>query len=491
MFHLNLRKKMIACFSLQLIFYIAFGLTFLKDFEMFKEDVTLLMHAGNLSNICLEIRRYEKNFIIGHDELDYLTAKYYVKEAIAYVPGIMKDLEIMPHPEHLSDLTAKLKEYNNAFETFKTNCAGEESTLECDTPAKLRTLGQDLVQISEDLVDFEQRKMVDFMSNFRQQLLRSVAFLIGLSVLTMVLLYINIVRPLKSIEKAASKVAKGPFTLLPVPAKKNDEVSSVLHAFNSMVSELKQHQDQLFEAKKLSSIGTLASGTAHQINNPLNNISTSCQLALSELEDGDCKFIGKMLETIEQETQRASEIVRGLLEFSRAQTFSMQPALLEDVIKNVMRLVESELKPGITLKKDIPQGLTLFLDVQKMVEALLNLIINAIHAISEPPGIVCISASTDDNSGLASIIIEDTGIGIDEENVQKIFDPFFTTKDVEKGTGLGLAVVYGIIKKHKGSIRVESVKGQGTRFIITLPYNPKDDQLNTGTESKDKRENNA
>jgi len=482
---------MIACFSLQLIFYVAFGLTFLKDFEMFKEDVTLLMHAGNLSNICLEIRRYEKNFIIGHDEEDYLTAEKYVKEAIAYVPGIMKDLEIMPHPEHLSDMAKKLKEYGNAFESFKNNCANQVSDLECDTPAKLRSLGQDLVQISEDLVDFEQRKMVDFMNNFKRQLLRSVAFLIVLTVFTMLLLYINIMRPLKSIEKAANQIAKGPFTLLPVPPKKDDEVSSVLHAFNSMVTELKQHQDQLFEAKKLSSIGTLASGTAHQINNPLNNISTSCQLALSELEEGNCHFIEKMLETIEQETQRASEIVRGLLEFSRTQTFSLQPALLDDVITNVMRLVESELQPGISLKKDIPQGLTLYLDVQKMIEALLNLLINAIHAIPDPPGTIFITASVDKNSGQASIIIEDTGIGIEEENVHKIFDPFFTTKNVDKGTGLGLAVVYGIIKKHNGSIRVESALGQGTRFIITLPYSSKDDQLNTGTESKNLRENNA
>jgi len=488
-FQLNLRQKMFACLTLQLIFFVVLGLTFFKDFKMFHEDITLLIHASKLSNICLEIRRYEKNFIMRHDAKDFHTAVNYVEEAKSYITDIKNDLLIMPQPNHLNNLAAKLKQYKAALEYLKTQCTENTLKYDCDSQKTLRLLGQDLVQISEDLVKLERHRMVDFISNFKTQLLRSVGFLLTLTILTMLFLYINIMLPLKSIEKAAGQVAKGPFTLLPVPVKK-DEVSSVIKAFNSMVSELKQHQEQLFEAKKLSAIGTLASGTAHQINNPLNNISTSCQLALSELKEGDCQYVSKMLETIEQETQRAGEIVRGLLEFSRTQTFSMQAVLLKNVVKNAMRLVASEVPPGITLKKDIPDGLTLYLDGQKMVEALLNLLINAIHAIPEPPGTVSITASADENSELASIIIEDTGVGIDKEHVQKIFDPFFTTKNVDQGTGLGLAVVYGIIKKHNGSIRVESVKGQGTRFIITLPYR-QNDQLTADRDNNETRVKNA
>jgi len=475
-FHLNLRHTMIACFCVQLIFYIVLGVSFIKDFEMFNEDVALLMHAGNLSNICLEIRRYEKNFIIGHEEDDFHKAIDYVEEAIAYVPSIIKDLEIMPHPSHLADLTAKLKEYRNTFESFKNDCPKDLDIIECRSRETFRSLGQDLVQTSKELVEFEQDKMVTFIGNFKTRLIYSGIFLVVLTILTMVLLYINIALPLKSIEKAARQVAKGPFTILPVP-KKNDEVGSVLHAFNTMVSELKQQQEQLFQAKKLSSIGTLASGTAHQINNPLNNISTSCQLAFTELQNGNCQFIEKMLATIEQETMRASEIVRGLLEFSRTQTFSMRPVPLDDVVSNAMRLVAGEMQTGIVIEKDIQDDLTLYLDSQKMVEALINLLINAIHSITKPPGVVSITATADQKYQQASIIIEDSGVGIEKNDLQKIFDPFFTTKNVDQGTGLGLAVVYGIIKKHNGSIRVESTKGAGTRFIINLPYrNDQDDE---------------
>jgi signal transduction histidine kinase len=236
-----------------------------------------------------------------------------------------------------------------------------------------------------------------------------------------------------------------------------------------MVTDLEEQQEQLFQAKKLSSIGTLASGTAHQINNPLNNISTSCQLALADMGDDKDSFVVKMLQTINQETQRAGEIVRGLLEFSRAQTFSPQICPLVEIVTTVKRLVASEAPAGITIETDIPEDVLIFVDMQKMVEALLNLTINAIQAIPEPSGSIFIGAEKNTEKKEAVITIADTGVGIDQENLAKIFDPFFTTKNAEHGTGLGLAVVYGIIKKQNGSIRVESTKGKGTSFIITLP----------------------
>lgn len=487
MFQLNLRQKMIGCFTIHLIFYIFLGVTFLKDFELFEEDVTLLMQAGNLSNICLEIRRYEKNYIMRHDEENFKTVLGYVEEAIQAVPVIVNDLKIMPHPPYLNDLNSKLVEYRDVFQEYKENCS-QDRDIACPSQMTLRSLGHDLVQISLGLVELEQQKMANFIKTIKRQLFSSFALLSVLTVFTLITLYYNIVLPLRKIEAAARQIAKGTFSLLPLP-RKEDEISNVLQAFNSMVSELEQKQEQLFQAKKLSSIGTLASGTAHQINNPLNNISTSCQLALTEIEKGhDCQFVRRMLQTIEQETQRAGEIVRGLLEFSRVQTFTMKPVLFEDVVKKALRLVASEIPPGVTITKDIPARLTLNLDVQKMVEALLNLFINAIQAIPEPPGLVSLTASIDEKIDKAIITVEDNGAGIDSDNLPKIFDPFFTTKNGDEGNGLGLAVVYGIIKKQNGSIKVESVKGKGTCFIITLPICHKPAQQGIAPDTHDTRE---
>lgn len=174
--------------------------------------------------------------------------------------------------------------------------------------------------------------------------------------------------------------------------------------------------------KKMQLIGTLASGTAHQINNPLNNISTSCQLALSELEDDKDSFVVKMLQTISQETERAGEIVRGLLEFSRAQTFSPQAFPLTEIVCKVKQLVLGEVPAGITIDMEIAEDIIVFVDVQKMVEALLNLTINAIQAISEPPGSVSVKAEKDEEQKNVAITIVDTGMGIDQEHLAKIFD---------------------------------------------------------------------
>ena len=468
MIPLNLRQKMIGCFCLHLLFYIIVCVTFLKDFELFNDDITLLMHAGNLSNICLEIRRYEKNFIIRQDSDDFIKVFEYIQEAQEFVPQVIDDLKIMHHPPYLQDFKSKLTAYRKAFTEFEEHCTPDQKVSVCPLREQVRKLGKDLVKISENLVKFEQNKMNTFIAKFKKRLFHAVFFLTLLSIFTILLLYTSIIKPLKKVENAAIDIANGTFSLVEVDDKKG-EIRSVLRAFNKMVKDLEVQQEQLFQAKKLSSIGTLASGTAHQINNPLNNISTSCQLALSEIDPEQNPLVTKMLETINQETQRAGEIVRGLLEFSRAQTFSLQPYQLAEVVSKMKQLVAGEIPAGITLDTDIPEDITLFIDVQKMVEALLNLTINAIQAIPEPPGAVTIGAEkTADNKNVV-ITVADTGTGIDKKYLQKIFDPFFTTKNAENGTGLGLAVVYGIIKKQNGAVRVESEKGKGTRFIITLP----------------------
>ncbi|MEW6521404.1 MAG: HAMP domain-containing sensor histidine kinase [Thermodesulfobacteriota bacterium] len=473
MFQLNLRQKMLGFFVLKLAFFISLGAFLYKDFGVFNEDVTILIRAIRLSNTCLEIRRYEKNFIMRSDLEDFLTAQKYINEAIEYLAFLQNDLS-RPRPQLVGKIETKLQQYRSAFKALKDRCdicSEHEIKILNDSRELLRTMGRELIALSDEFVLFEQNKLSRFVQHFQIQLFFYLLLLGVFTIFTTVMIFKTLIRPLKMIEVAATTIAKNRFTPLPLPDKK-DELHSVLRAFNKMVKELEEQQEQLFQAKKLSSIGTLASGTAHQLNNPLNNISTSCQIALSELADlkqGNCQFIEGLLKNIEQETHRASETVKGLLEFSRAQTFSIQPAFLDDVVERAVRLVSSDVPADISILKAIPEDLAVKVDIQKMTEALLNLLLNAIQAIPEPPGTITITATADSENKNAVITVEDTGTGIDENNIQKIFDPFYTTKNVGKGTGLGLAVVYGIIKKHNGAIRVESKVGQGTKFIITLP----------------------
>ncbi|MGE5255445.1 MAG: sensor histidine kinase, partial [Hyphomicrobiales bacterium] len=242
--------------------------------------------------------------------------------------------------------------------------------------------------------------------------------------------------------------------------------------FNRMIAELEKRQEQLVQAQKLSSIGIMASGIAHQLNNPLNNISTSLQILSEEFGHGDPDFSKRLLSNCLLEILRAQEIVKGLLEFSRQREFALRTTQLSDVVERALRLISSQVPAGIEIKADIPPDIQLDMDSQRMQEVLLNLLMNATQAIEELPGQIRVSArpaTTAEQKPVIEIVVEDTGKGIDPKDIGKIFDPFFTTKEVGAGTGLGLSIVYGIIEKHRGSIAVQSRPGEGTRFIIRLP----------------------
>ena len=240
-------------------------------------------------------------------------------------------------------------------------------------------------------------------------------------------------------------------------------------AFNRMVSELEDRQNQLVQAQKLSSIGTLASGIAHQVNNPLNNISTSCQILMEECKGIYSEIAGKMMENIESETFRAKDIVRGLLEYSRNQEFVLRHHRLAEVVDRSVKLVSSQIPSGIEIVKQIPDDIALNLDRQRMQEAFINLILNAIQSIQPDSGQILIQVTKDEGSKEVIIIFEDTGGGVPKEIRDHIFDPFFTTKEVGFGTGLGLFIVYGTVQSHQGSISIDDKSTGGARFVIRMP----------------------
>jgi two-component system NtrC family sensor kinase len=251
-----------------------------------------------------------------------------------------------------------------------------------------------------------------------------------------------------------------------------DETQSVVEAFNKMITELEKRQDQLVQAQKLSSLGILTSGIAHQLNNPLNNISTSCQILQEEQEEiveGNSEFVGKLLHNIDQEVDRARDIVKGLLEFSREQEFQQNLVNLENLVIRTTRLIASQLPAGVEIFTEIPEDLDIFADGQKLQEALLNLLLNAAQAMPNETGRITITAAKDNRAKQVVVQVKDTGWGIPEDHLPYIFDPFFSTKEVGYGTGLGLSVAHGIIEQHNGTLNVESKVGEGSIFTIRLP----------------------
>jgi signal transduction histidine kinase len=332
----------------------------------------------------------------------------------------------------------------------------------------VRELGQRMLDLAEQEVAFERSMIRHILETLRVQLITVFLVALALGVVLPFLAFRKFFKLLHLLRRATEHIAGGRFEKIPVQASEI-EMRQLMEAFNHMVEELERHETQMIQAQKLSSLGTMAAGVAHQLNNPLNNIWTSCQIAIDELETCDPPFMRKMLDNIDQETVRARDIVKGLLEFSRTRVFSLRWIELALIAKRAQTLVAAQVPAEVELHIDIPPDLKVQVDVQRFQEVLLNLLLNSVQALGPRPGRITLKAAADEAARQVIITVQDTGPGIPAEVRGRIFDPFFTTKSDNQGTGLGLAVAYGIIKQHRGSIAVESEPGQGATFIIRLP----------------------
>ncbi|CAD7779106.1 Signal transduction histidine-protein kinase AtoS [Candidatus Methanoperedenaceae archaeon GB50] len=234
------------------------------------------------------------------------------------------------------------------------------------------------------------------------------------------------------------------------------------------IEELRIKEMQLFQSKKLAALGTLLAGVAHELNNPLSNISTSCQILLEEIENTDLDFRKHFLKQIEEQTDKARNIIRSLLEFSRQKEFEKETLNLKDIIQETMSFIRGQVPARVEIRVEVPESINIYADKQRIQQAFLNIITNAIQSIPNE-GIISIKAEVDEDKGFVNIKFKDTGVGIKPEILPRIFDPFFTTKEVGKGSGLGLFVTHEIIERHGGRITVKSKVGEGTSFLVQLP----------------------
>lgn len=437
------------------------------DLLRIDNSIELLARIDQLNNAILEARRYEKNYLLNPSESAMEETSAYISAARVLISDLVKE----GHKEfrRLGDLERLLDAYCRGLAKIRgQNVRGSDVE-------SIRSTGKRMVDLAEVLSVAERGRIHELLRMLKLQLMASIAGVMLMGVAGTYFLFGRFFNALAIMEETTRYIGQGKLEPIPEPGRQ-PEVRRIARAFNQMVKELDSRQEQLLQARKLSSIGTLTAGIAHQLNNPLNNISTSCQIAQEELEEeyGETlsDFIRKMLRNIEQETVRAREIVHGLLEFTRQRSFAPRRISLAELIQKTMPLVSSQIPSGVELRVDVPSGIELQLDVQRMQEALLNLLINAIQAIPSEQGEIEVSAEREGDN--AVLTIRDSGVGIPQRALDHIFDPFFTTKTDREGTGLGLSIVYGIIQQHGGKIRVQSEEGRGTRFDILLPIEPRE-----------------
>ena len=276
--------------------------------------------------------------------------------------------------------------------------------------------------------------------------------------------------PLRRFVGYTERIADGDFSpILPV-RRYRDEFSRLAVAINQMLFRLKDREAQLARTSRMAAVGTLTAGIAHELNNPLNNISLNAEALHEGLSNYTDEQKLKMLADVVSQVERASATVRNLLDFTRVEKPVLISLSVEDVVREARRLVANEaeinrVEFSLALPPDLPRVRGNPRDLQQVF---LNLFLNAIQAMPNG-GLLTVQGKTSEDR-VIEVDVTDTGVGIAEENIGSVFDPFFTTKEVGSGSGLGLAVSYGIIEKHNGTITVRSKVGEGTTFVVRLPF---------------------
>lgn len=414
------------------------------------------LHGEELQNF-LVLRKYEKNLITYKDQLAYKT---------------FTETSTSPNLSSHREMKGYLDSVKKLFELFKD---------ENDSVDKIRLTAREISSLTENLSKKERDDIDAILNKSTKLLLYALFVMLGLGAIINIKLSTSISTPIQRLEKITKKIATGDFSET-MEVKGRDEITSLEISFNQMeerlknalnsleqtIKELREKQAQLVEAEKLASIGKFASGIAHEINNPLTSILTFSSLMLEKMPDNNPNH--ERLRMMVREAERARTIVRQLLSFAREEPINPVKINIKSPVAEITdSLIAQGVFKDIELILNISDKLPeIYADPGRIGQVVSNILLNAVHAIT-PPGKIEISTKVSGN--FIELIFSDTGCGIPEENISKIFDPFFTTKDRTKGTGLGLAVSYGIIKKHGGDIEVQSTVGKGTTFIVRLPIN--------------------
>ena len=514
---MSIKKKIILIFSASFAIVALFGTLAMFDFFEARRDFTFLELSDSIRTKTLQIRRHEKNFFLYGDFTEVEKINQYLAETKQLITTF-KGLN--PKDRNLIRLAGKIGEYEDRF-SYITELARltireirqlkgysdrysyfvpvmESTFLEHpvqtitvlkkifslrgdgrlvthlkeinDQVKKLRSSGEEIIDISRE-IDKAARYRVQYVikaSEIGILVVFPFAFLFGFIALFRVTQ--NIVKRLNELMVTIEKTGEGFYSPLPFPSGK-DEVSTLIRTYNSMAEALRDREVQLIKKeeelirhRKLAAIGTLASGVAHELNNPLNNIHISAQILAREVKGTSEGIIKETVEDILSQTLRVKKIVGDLLEFAREKKPEKMRVNLPELIRGVYEQIEKIYpETGVRFSIHAPEEVYISVDPGQMERVFVNLFSNAIDAMR---GEGEITVRIHDEKDVVKVEVTDTGPGIPAEYIDKIFDPFFSTKD--KGTGLGLSIVYNIIKNHFGRIEATSNE-RGTTFTIYLP----------------------
>ncbi|MBT8339160.1 MAG: HAMP domain-containing protein [Desulfatitalea sp.] len=481
---ISIRKKVAMTLGAYiLVASVLWLLIFLNSLTL-NEKLRIIEKKEDLLNTILEARRYEKNFFLTFNNAHLGEAVSFISMAEGKLQDIITHHARYAATPDLERSLAHLKDYGVSMGMLASSQSKAPAPNAGPAPRQeaIRALGREITEEIETMVQNERQQINRLIRDARFYHFAALGGILILSILVFVFFLVNVNRPLKALERAIRHIAAGHYANIPaIPA--GQEFESLVNSLNHMINRLNRRNQELIQARKMASLGTLTSGVAHELNNPLNNISTSVQIVLEELEDDDIDFKRELLQAAEKEVVRARDIVRALLEFSRQSPFSIKPVAVKSLVSDTLKLIKGELPSNVTVDVKIENDIQAALDFRRMQQVLLNMMLNGIQAMDQGGTLTISAFDLDDHT--FCIEVSDTGCGIPDENLNKIFDPFFSTKEGRRksengmlpydgilepqGTGLGLAICHGIVQEHGGKIIVRSKVGEGTTFTIRLP----------------------
>ncbi len=521
---MSLKKKIAISFLISAAIIAVLTAFEYVNFIEIKKETRYLETTDTIMRKSLQLRRHEKNYFLYSTQM----AKEESEAVHDYVGQLRDILTKNPHIDRKNELALRdrINEYEQRFSTIEVAVRGLTKAFEGIKPAHrshaeffpmiestflerpsqaadvlekgfllpsnhalifglrrldgdiaaLRKNGEDILIISKELdkVARENTETVIRISQLAILVIFPIFFIVGIG--TLFFISGSAVKRLMLLIKVIEKTGKGNYPHISVSSSEgnaHDEVGLLIDKFNDMEDQLARREEELdrknrelMQAKKLAAIGTLASGVAHELNNPLNNIYLSAQVLLKEANEHIQPAVKNALGDIVGQTLRVKRIVGDLLEFARGRKPQVEDVELQGLIDHSFK----HLKMSHSLDKvrfsvdSYPERVCVQADPAQLEQVFINLFMNAVEAMRYE-GSLRVSIKKSDES--VTMKITDSGCGIPKDSLDKIFEPFFTTKD--RGTGLGLAIVFNILQKHNAEILVESEPEKGTTFIIIFP----------------------
>ncbi|MFC1836741.1 ATP-binding protein [Thermodesulfobacteriota bacterium] len=466
---LSIKLKIIVTFVAAFVVVVGLLATTGYIMQMLESRVVILEEVSKLEERVQDLRRCEKNLFLYKDQECGQRAVSLIEDIRQILAANQQSFENAFSRERMQTFRTDLKSYEQVMTHYRPKYAGAGDVSVTEVEAEqngIRDIGTRLLMFVESIAKQKRgniRRSIQVVNNLQL----AEALLVGIGLLIFGgLVLTKVVHPLKLLQDHAYRIGKGNFNEIESPPHEH-EIADVYKAFNRMTHDLTKREQDLLQSRHLASLGTLLAGVAHELNNPLSNIRSTCQILMEDDGNLDEEFIRESRMTIIEEVDKAATIVRDLLEFSRGKEAIKSSCNLKKLVNRTLSLLHGKIPPEIELVVSVDETRQIYADEQAILQALLNVISNAVDAIKGEGKIIIEAKNGQD--GMLDLVITDSGEGIAAEDFNRIFDPFFSTKDVGKGIGLGLFITHQIIERNFGRVSIQSVPGEGTSVVLRMP----------------------